>query len=128
MHMGADIGQAKRLRVMDEYAQDAVPLREVAYTRAGGPVDAEGEEPLEAVAAVVQHAQRGVASAGQVAGSLQHGVEHRLGVQIRYERATDLEESTKLNVPELVGEISLGNVGHVTIVPFGRSGHDLVLV
>ena len=112
MRMHADVSQPQRLRVLDQHAQNTVPPREVADPRTGGAVDPECKEPLEAVAAVVQDAERGIAGAGEIACGLEDGLEHRLQVEVRHERATHLKQTTQLDVAEPLAGLRSGNVAH----------------
>ena len=129
MRVRADVRQPERLGILDEHPEDAVPLREITDPRAGGSVDPEGEELLEPVAAVVEDAQRGVPGAGEVAGSLEDGLQHGLQVEVRHERAADLEQTTESDLVEPLAEVRSGKVAHERLMvpslrasgPFGRA-------
>ena len=126
MRVCADVGQPKRLGVLDEHTEDAVPLGEVTDPGAGGSVDPEGEEPLEPIATVVEDAQRGVPGAGELAGSLEHRLEHGLEVEVRHKRATDLEQTTKPYLIEPLAEVRSGKVAHGRVmVPVPRASGPL---
>ena len=56
---------------LDQHAEDAAAARQVADRALRLLVDAGGEEALELLAALVEHADRGVARAGHLAGDLE---------------------------------------------------------
>ena len=55
-------------------------------------VDAGGQEALELLAALVEHADRRVARAGELARDLEQPLEHRLGVELGDQRAADVHQ------------------------------------
>src|SRR3954452_18915218 len=126
--MHADVRETERPGVLDQHAQYAVPLGKVSDARARGAVDPERQEPLEAVAAVVQDAERGVPSTGEVAGGVEDGLEHGLEVQIRHKRATHLEQTTEMDVPQPPAGFRSGKVAHgrsiVPILALNRPAHS----
>ena len=50
------------------------------------------EEPLEALPPLVEHAERCVARARQLAGHLEHATQHALDVELGDERPSDVEQ------------------------------------
>ena len=66
-----DVLEPQRHRMADQLAQHAAPPRQVADRSAFGFVDAEGEEPVELLATVVEDAERGIAGTGQLARDLE---------------------------------------------------------
>ena len=93
--MRADVVQPQRPRVGDQDAEHAAPAREVADRAVGLLVDPGGEEALELLAALVEHADRGVARAGELARDLEQPLEHRLGVEHGDERAADVDQASQ---------------------------------
>ena len=91
--MLTDVGQAQRLRVGDQDPEDPVTAREIADGRVRSLVEANREKALEALTALVEHAEGGVAGAGQLAGDLEHVLQHALAVQFRDERPADLQQA-----------------------------------
>ena len=79
--MRADVGEPQRPRVGDQHAEHAAPAREVADRAVRLRVDAGGQEALEPLAPLVQHADRGVARAGQLARDLEQPFEDGLGIE-----------------------------------------------
>ena len=94
----ADIGQAQRLRIADEDAEDAAAARKVADRAVRRLVHPRREEPVELPATLVEDAERRVAGAGQLAGGLDHALQHRFVIELGDHFAPDLEQS-----PEHVG-------------------------
>ena len=90
--MAAHIGQAQRARVADQLAQHAPAGRQRADGAALLLVDPARHEPGQAVTRLVQHAQRRVARAGELAGRLQHAFEHQLEIKLLEHAAGDLED------------------------------------
>ena len=68
-------------------------MRQVTDPGAGLRVDAGGQKALEAFAALVEHADRRVARAGQLARDLEQPLQHGLHVELGDERAPDVEQS-----------------------------------
>ena len=90
--MVADLGQAQRARLLDQQAEHAAPARQVADRPPRLLVDAVGDEALQFVAVLVEHAEGGVAGPGQLAGDLEHLLEDHLGVELGDEAATDVDQ------------------------------------
>ncbi len=70
-------------------------------------VDAVGDEALQLVAVLVEHAERRVACPGQLAGDLEHAAEDDLGVELRHEAAADLDQLPQPRLVEGPAVISL---------------------
>ena len=76
---------------------------QVADHPVGGGIDAAREEALELPAAFVEDAQRGIARAGELAGDLEHAIQHDFEVELANQRAADFEKAAKtLRVEMLV--------------------------
>ncbi len=75
--------------------------------RRPGLVDAVGDEALELVAVFVEHAERGVAGAGQFAGDLEHLAEDDLGVELGHEAATDVDQLPQAGLVERPAVVTL---------------------
>ena len=90
--MRADVGEHERSRVLDQHAED--PAARAAGRRSphAWPVDAAGEEALERLAPLVEHADGRVARAGQLPGGLEQPLQHDLEVELGDERTAGLEE------------------------------------
>ena len=88
----ADVGEAQRPRLLDQQAEHAAPARQVADRAPRLLVDAVGDEALQLVAVLVEHAERGVAGAGQLAGDLEHAAEDDLRVELGDEAAADVDQ------------------------------------
>ena len=55
-------------------------------------VDAVGDEALQLVTVFVEHAERGVARPGQLAGNLEHAAEDDLGVELGHQAAAGIDQ------------------------------------
>ena len=66
----AEVVEAQRLGVMDQDAEDAAPVRQLADRFVLLAVDAGGDEALECLALAVDHPERRVAGAGQGCGGV----------------------------------------------------------
>ena len=88
----AHVVQAQRMRVGDQHAEHAAPARGVADRPVGLLVDPGGDEALEPLAALVEHADRRVPGAGQLARDVEQPLQERLGVEHGDERAPDLDQ------------------------------------
>ena len=78
--MRAHVAQAQRARVVDQHAQDAAAAGQVTDRAMRLLVDPTRQEPLELLAPVVEHSDRGVAGVGQLLRDIEQAVEHRLGI------------------------------------------------
>ena len=87
----ADVGQPQHRRMLDQLAQDAAPAREGPDRLAFGLVDPDREEALQLGSRVAENAERRVAGAGQLAGALEHAVEHHVDVELGQHAASDVE-------------------------------------
>ena len=96
--MAAHVGQPQRLGILDEHAEDATAVRQVADRAVRLLVDALGDEVLEQLAAVVEHPDRRVAGAGQLLRDVQQPVEHGVRVELLEERAPDVQEPSESGV------------------------------
>ena len=92
--MFADVGEPQRPRVRDQLAQHAASSRQSADVLAFGLVDPDREEALQLCAGGVQHAQRRVAGAGELACGLEHAVEHHLEVELGEHAAGEVQNAS----------------------------------
>lgn len=69
--MHVDVGEAQRPRVMDQHPQHAATARQIAYRAVRLLVDAARQEPLEPLAPVVEHSDRGVLRPREFLGDIQ---------------------------------------------------------
>ena len=90
--MVGDVGQAKRLRVVDQLPEQALALRQRPDRGAGLLVDADGDEGGQATRAV-DHAERAVAGVGQMHGDLDDAVQDGLEVQVAADGQDGLQET-----------------------------------
>src|SRR5665811_406168 len=96
--MASDVAQTQRLRFFDQDAQHAPSAGQVADRAAGRLIDAGGEELGELRAAVVEHPDRCVASAGELTRGLEHAVENRREVELGDERSPDIEQTADAQI------------------------------
>ena len=87
-------------------------------------VDPAGQEALELLAALVEDAQRGVARAGELAGHLEHAVEHDLEVELGHQGAPDLEEPAQALRVEMLVVVTIAAGGDDT--PPSAAGGEAV--
>ena len=90
--MRADVGEAQRLRLVDQHAEHAPAVGQIPDRAVRLLVDALGDELLEQLPPLVEDADRGVASAGQLLGDLEQPVEHDVGLELLEEGPPDVEE------------------------------------
>ena len=76
--MRSHVRQSQRARIADQLAQDAVAPRQVADHASGVFVDAARQEAREQLTAVIEHAERRVARAGQLATRFDHALKDEL--------------------------------------------------
>ena len=79
--MVADVLEAQRPRLLDQQPEDAPAAWEVADRPVRVGVDPGGDEALELLPAVVEHADGRVARAGDLAGDVEQLLEHGLDVE-----------------------------------------------
>ena len=91
----ADVGQAKRLGMADQLAEDAAAAGQLADRAPRGLIDAGGEEALELLAVLVEDADGRVARSGQLAAGFEHALQHRLAVQLGDYRGSDFEQKAE---------------------------------
>ena len=97
--------EAQRLRMADQLSEHAVAARKVADRRVRLFVDPEGEEASKLVAALVQNAKGGVASARQLARRVEHHLKHALQIETRDEGPPDLDQPTQPRLVEGGGHV-----------------------
>ncbi len=90
--MVADPRQPQRLGVLDECPKHPAAARQVADRVCGGVVDAARDEALELGAVLVEHADRRVTGAGQLARGLQHMAEHRIEIELGDDEAANIDQ------------------------------------
>ena len=90
-----EVVQPQRLRLADQHPEDAAPARQVADLRAQVVVDAVGDELLQLDPVRVDHAERRVASAGQLGRRLHEPVEQRVERQLRGDGESRREQRTQ---------------------------------
>src|SRR3954453_12302024 len=90
--MTTHLSQPQRPGLADQDAEDAATMRQVPDLRAGLLVDARGHELGQVLAPVVEDAERGVPSAGDLARDLDDPRQQHVEVELRQERATDGEQ------------------------------------
>jgi hypothetical protein len=86
-----------------------VAARQVADTAVRLGVDAARDEALQLAAVVIEDSERRIAGAGDLAGRLEDLVEHGLGIELREQPATDVDQATQPLLVEMVVHGSRGS-------------------
>ena len=73
-----DVVEAKRLRVVDQGAEDPAAVRQVADEGLGLLVDPRDDELLQSTAALIDHSERRVLGSGQLGRGLHDLLENRV--------------------------------------------------
>jgi hypothetical protein len=94
--VASDVGQTQGARILDQHPKDAPPPRELADRSARLLGYAERDETFEVGALLIEHTKGRVPRAGESSSLLENLLEHRLGVQLRYELAPDAKEPAEL--------------------------------
>ncbi len=115
--VATDLGQAQRARLLDQQAEHAAAARQVADRAARLLVDAVGDEALQFVAVLIEHAEGGVAGPGQVAGDLEHLLEDHLGVELGDEAAPDVDQLPQTGLVQGAAVRPLCHLSAVSIPP-----------
>jgi hypothetical protein len=100
--MRADVLEPQRLRVVDEKAQHPAPARQGADLLPPLGFDPDGQELLELLLPLVQDAESRVTRARELAGDVEHPVEHDLQVELGDERSTHFHEAGQSLVAQVV--------------------------
>src|SRR5690349_435644 len=90
-----EIGEAQRLRLDDQQAQDAVALRVVADGRLHLGREPDWDELRQSLALLVEDTQRRVARPGQRPRRLGDATEYGPQIQLRLDREEGVEELTQ---------------------------------
>jgi hypothetical protein len=90
--MVADFGQAEWARLLDQQAEHTAATWQVADRAPRLLVDAVGDEALQFVAVLIEHAKGGVTGPSQVAGDLEHLLEDHLRVELGDEAAPNVDQ------------------------------------
>ena len=98
--MRRHVMQAERLGTADELAEHPVPARQRTDPPPLLLVYPHEEKAGELLLALVQDADGGVVGAGELARRAQHGVEHRLQVELCHQGPANVEESAQLRFAE----------------------------
>ena len=101
----SDIGQSHRPRLLDQESQHSTSAREAADRQFHLLLDAAGDEPLQLLAVAVQHADRCVTGAGQLAGDLEHASQDRLCVALCDQATADIDQPPQPPLVEAVAVI-----------------------
>ena len=101
--MRTDVREAERARVADEHAEDAAASGQVADRPERGGIDPGGQEALELAATRVEHAERGVPGAGELAGRLDDPLQDALVVELGDDLAADVDQPAQRGGPEPAG-------------------------
>ena len=100
--MRADVVQDQRARILDQQRRGCPRPRGsspiAARVSASTPA---GEEALQAAPLRVEHADRGVARAGQLTGDVEQPLEHDLEVELGHQRPPRLEQPPGLRGVQL---------------------------
>ena len=90
-----DLVEPQRLGVADQHAQEAAPAREVADRVVRRRVHPGRQESLQRVPGLVDHAERGVARAGDRGGGLDDLLQERVERELGAERDTCVDEDAE---------------------------------
>ena len=82
-----EVLEPQRPRLLDQQAEDAAPAREVPDAAVRGLVDAGRDEALELLPRLVEHPDRGVARAGDLARHVEQLLQDGVDVELRGEDA-----------------------------------------
>jgi hypothetical protein len=92
--MAGDVAQSHRARLFDQKAEHSPTLWWITDRTMGLVVDPGGQESLEPGASLVEDAQRGVASTGDLTRALQQPAQDRLRVKLTHQSATGIKQAT----------------------------------
>ena len=92
--------QPKRLWMIDQVTEHAAAARQRADRLVGLGVDAGREELRQRVAPVVEHAQRDVAGAGQLARDVHKLLQQRVEFEVGHQAAADLDQAAQARLVE----------------------------
>lgn len=110
--MRVQVMQPQRRRLLDQQAEDAAAVRQVTNRAVRLRVDPARDEAGERLARFVEHAERRIAGAGQLARRVEHLGEQRLEITLGDERAPDLNEPAQpLLVKVLAGDRCIPSLG-----------------
>ena len=90
--MSAHVRQPQRLGVADQLAEDAVAPWRLAELPASLLIDPDGQEALELAAPGIEHPERGVLGAGELARRVQHPLEDRLELRLGQHAAAEFDK------------------------------------
>ncbi len=90
--MTADIVDPQWPRVGDQDPEHPSATRKFSDRPVGLLVDAERDEALERLAVLVENADRRVPGAGQLPPGLEDALEHHVQLELRHERAADIQQ------------------------------------
>ena len=105
--MVADVLEPQRARILDQQAEDAAAAGRIADRAVRLGVDPGGDEALELLPAVVEHADGRVARAGDLAGDVEQPMQHRVDVELGDEPPARIDQA-----PE--AELVKGGMRHRT--------------
>ena len=91
--MVADVLEPQRARLLDQQPEDPPAAGEIADRPVRVGIDPGGDEALELLPAIVEHADGRVARAGDLASDVEQLLEHRLDVELGDEAATRIDQS-----------------------------------
>ena len=90
-----DVVEPQRLRVADQDAEDAAPMRQIADRGVGVRIDPGRQEALERLPSPVDHAESCVASVGDLRGSLDDPLQQRVERKLGAERDAGVHENAQ---------------------------------
>src|SRR3954468_16437999 len=93
--MRADVRKPQRARITDQLTEHAVAARRLAEHLSRLVADAARQEALEALAPRIQHAERGIASAGELACGSDHPLEDELGLGFLEHAVAERDQRSK---------------------------------
>jgi len=93
--MIGDVAQADRRRLVDQQTEDPAAARQVADRLVQPRVRSGGEELGQLAALVVEHAERRVARAAQLASGLHYALQEDVEVQLGRQGTADVQQLTQ---------------------------------
>ncbi len=89
----ANVREPQRVRMLDQRAEHPAPAWQIADRPLGLLLHTGGQELIELGALLVQDPQRRVAGLGELAGRLQHTIEHDAQIELGHELTTDVKQA-----------------------------------
>ena len=108
-----DVVQPDRHRLVDQQPEDAAAARQVADRGVDRRLLAGGQELRQLAALVVEHAERGVARAAQLAGGLHHALQQDVEIELGRQRAADVQQLAQAVGAEQMAIVACGRSARI---------------